>query len=112
MKTFNKYYTLPITCNYGMFHDKNGNHILDIICKFPYDKPLTDFLLAKFNGKETDIKFTKKVEYKPTKIQTHKNEKLISIRGWGKFKYFPNGAEIQDAIGNEIAELINSSFVK
>jgi len=94
-----------------MFHDKNGNHILDIICKFPYDKPLTDFLLAKFNGKETNIKFTKKVKYRPTHIYS-KKEQLISIRGWGNFQKFKDGDKIQDAIGNEIAELINSSFVK
>lgn len=109
MEQFRKYYELPVKCYYGMFHDANGNHILDIACGFPYDKPLTDLLLQKINDGHSDIIFTKSVYYKPTTIFTTDNDVLLNIRGWGRFKYYPNGEEIQDAIGNEIAALINDA---
>ena len=35
---------------------------------------------------------------------------IARLRGWGRLGYLPDGAEIQDAIGEIIAEALNQYF--
>jgi len=37
-------------------------------------------------------------------------DSLSRVRGWGKLGKLPNGAEVQDAIGEIIAEALNQYF--
>lgn len=37
---------------------------------------------------------------------------LARLRGWGRLGYLPDGAEIQDAIGEILAEALNDFFEK
>jgi len=37
---------------------------------------------------------------------------ILDIRGWGRLQKLPDGPEIQDAIGEWIAKLINEDFNK
>ena len=37
---------------------------------------------------------------------------MARLRGWGRLGYLPDGAEIQDAIGEIIAEALNDYFAK
>ena len=37
---------------------------------------------------------------------------MARLRGWGRLGYLPDGEEIQDAIGEIIAEALNDYFAK
>lgn len=51
------------------------------------------------------------VKYEPygTCILDKNNSKVLDVRGWGKISYMDHPEERQDAIGEWIAELINSN---
>lgn len=50
------------------------------------------------------------VFYEPygTCILDSKNNKVVDIRGWGRFAYEKNGEELQDKVGEFVAEAINN----
>jgi hypothetical protein len=38
------------------------------------------------------------------------NQHAVDIRGWGRLLYMENGALIQDAFGELVADLLNEKF--
>ncbi len=40
------------------------------------------------------------------------NQMMGEVRAWGKLQYFPNGEQLQDALGQFIADAINEKWEK
>lgn len=105
MKEFNKRYKLPVKSMHGMAFDKQAFHVLDII-----EDSIESDLIKLINGEPVKVNVPLPVSYvnsPATRIKDANGKEIISIRGWGRLSKLADGDRIQDAIGNEIAELIN-----
>ena len=107
MKTFKEYYKLPLkNTTYSHVFDAKSNMVMEI----PNDE-LRDKIVRLINGEDIkDLSIPSLVAYASTKIFNGNGDEIISIRGWGRLSKLPDGAKVQDAIGWEIANLINSVF--
>jgi len=38
------------------------------------------------------------------------NNQVLDVRGWGRFKYFENGEELQNEFGRKVVELLNAHY--
>lgn len=104
MIEFNKRYKLPLkNTSYSHVFDAKSNMIMEVS-----NDELRDKLVRLINGEEVKLPALRlPVAYVPTAIFDAKGNNVVTIRGWGRLSKLPNGTEVQDRIGNEIAELIN-----
>lgn len=40
-------------------------------------------------------------------VRDDKHHQVLDIRGWGRLGYLPNGAKLQDEVGEYICQLLN-----
>ena len=68
---------------------------------------ITETLLEKVFS---EIKYPVTYDEGSQSISDAEGKKLLDVRGWGWMQKFEQGAEMQDAFGNEIAGAINEYY--